>query len=273
MNKISKTLIVAIAIVIMTPSAFAATNVGTSAQVNVMRDKMQLGAEGSVMLPGGPRGVIATNFCTILPTIDTKIDAAINAWTKGGGTSTGRVAAPSAVNAYWGGTVKGGRINWDQARINGYAKMMAAATTDAQRAAVADFKVAVEAAIKDKRVAMDAWVDGHVEGMDDWQKQAKLGGGKVSLSDLSIVVQSSTKRAMASCDDGTDPAVVAAAFKSDIEAARANFKAALDAEAKAQWTAENRAQLQKIMSDFNAKVKAATDKLKASYDVKASVKA
>ncbi len=209
------------------------------------------------------------NVCERIVDADVKFEALTKMWgSNAAARATFKDERQANREAYWNGTIKDTRGDWDEKRQSGYDKMLAAADTDAEREAVAEFKADVEEAITAKRVAIDAWIAANKTARDSWESTHRT-AIEAAYKDFATAIRTAITKAKDACaDDNADTASIAAAFKADIDAARVELKADLKVAAEKDWITDKRSDLKEIMDDFHTAIKDAKAKLEASFDVK-----
>ncbi len=163
------------------------------------------------------------------------------------------------------------RSKADSERQQQYDTLMAKATTDAQKAAVEEFKTTVEQAVATRRSAQDAARQAYRDGVD-----AVLSGQKATidagLTDLQAAIESAIEKAKASCLAGTSVDEVKATLESDLKTARDTFKAARESNTgvsdQIKALEETRkAAVQAAVDEFKSTVAAAKTTLELAFEV------
>ena len=136
------------------------------------------------------------------------------------------------------------RDGWDQNHDTRFTKLETKATTDAQRAAIAEFKATVTAAITARRTAVDVAIATFRSGIDALNTSHK-GAIDTALANLKTARQAALDQAKANCTAGMDPATAKTTFDTAMKAAGEAFKVAKDAaikpitaesEIRCEWT-------------------------------------
>jgi len=165
-------------------------------------------------------------------------------------------------------TLTQARVLGDADREEIYTKLMAKATTDAQKQAVQQFKATVETAVTARRSAVDVAVKAYWDALD-----ASLNGRQSSVDSakqtFTNAINTAVAAAQSACAGGTDPATVRTQFNATVKAAKTQFstdRKAIDKygpQVKAIVTTRN-AEVKKAFDAFRATMEQARTALKAS---------
>jgi hypothetical protein len=149
-----------------------------------------------------------------------------------------------------------------------YAKLDEMATTDAQKAAVAQFKTSINQAISARTTAINTAVTSFRNGIDQIRTSRK------TMADSLIATLKSTKdaafaKAQSDCASNVDPKTAKATFEASVTAAHNAFVAgrkALDAKSDINTLTEARkSALQAALNTFKTNVEAARTQLKTAF--------
>ncbi|HEY4523164.1 MAG TPA: hypothetical protein VJK73_02205 [Candidatus Paceibacterota bacterium] len=162
------------------------------------------------------------------------------------------------------------RGNGDTKRAEGYVKLDAKATTDAQKAAVATFKNTVEVAVTTRKAAVDAAIAAYRTGVD-----AALATHTAALDSADAAFEASVNTALeqakSDCAAGVDPATVRTTLTSSIKSARDTFQAARKENTlkgtRESLAATRKAAVDTAIANFKASVESAKTDLKAAFEV------
>lgn len=153
----------------------------------------------------------------------------------------------------------GKRGEEDAQRAQWYATLLAKATTDAQKSAVAEFQATMEAAVKTRRAAIDASVEAFRSSVDA-SLSSRTSGMDAAATALKSASDAAIATAKASCDNGTEPAAVREQFTADMKAARGTFQSARQSLEKVRTDASTLAETK------NAAIKSAMETFKSAAD-------
>ncbi len=163
------------------------------------------------------------------------------------------------------------RDGWDNNRSARFAKLEAKATTDAQKAAVAEFKATVTAGITARRTAIDSAIAAFRSGVDALNTSNKT-AIDLAITNFKTAYQAALTKATADCAAKVDPKTVKATFEASVKAASDTFKAAKDAIIKKSaveaLAATRRTAVNKAISDFKVVLQAAQQKLQLAFPKK-----
>lgn len=160
------------------------------------------------------------------------------------------------------------RDGWDAHKDERIGKLEAKAKTDAQKAAVAQFKETMTTAINTRRSAIDAAISAFRSGADT------VTGTRTTTIDTAITAlkaarQAALDKAKADCASGIDAKTAKATFEASMKTALDAFKAAKasvikkdDITALAQT---RKAAIDKAMNDFKTTMDAAQATLKLAF--------
>ncbi len=160
------------------------------------------------------------------------------------------------------------RDGWDDHRGERITKLEAKATTDAQKAAVAQFNTTMTAAINARRSAIDTAISTFRTGVDS------ITGTRVSAVDTAIATfktarQSALEKAKTDCAAGVDSKTAKATFEASMKAALNTFKAAKTAVIKKNdvtvLSQARKAAIEKAVADFKVTMDAAQATLKLAF--------
>ncbi|MEK9151151.1 MAG: hypothetical protein AAB547_00800 [Patescibacteria group bacterium] len=163
----------------------------------------------------------------------------------------------------------GNRTEADERRSAMYARLEARATTDAQKAAVAEFKKTVEEAVDTRRDAVDAAIAEFRKGVD-----AAIAGRKddmeSAVSQFQSEVVAALGKAKSDCADGANPETVKTNFRNSLAAARTalqNDRKDADkvGEQVKKLAETRRIAVRKALDDFRSAVEAARVELKKAF--------
>lgn len=158
-----------------------------------------------------------------------------------------------------------------------YDKLDEGNATDAEKAALADFKVAVADAVAARRAAVDAANEAMQDGVAA-VRASRQAAVDEAVSDFKSAVDASAALAKADCaKDGADSAKIREAYMKAIQDAKDDLTAARQpidkmSEGVKPLIEAHRAALEKALADFKAALDKAKSELKASYDIKKNVK-
>lgn len=163
------------------------------------------------------------------------------------------------------------RDGWDNNRDARFTKLEAKATTDIQKAAVAEFKTTVTAGITARRSAIDAAIATFRSGVDAVNTQNKS-AIDTAISNFKTAYQAALTKATADCAAGTDPKTVKATFDASVKTAATAFHAEKDAIVKRSGVdiliAARKTSVNKAISDFKVVLQAAQQKLQIAFPKK-----
>lgn len=168
------------------------------------------------------------------------------------------------------------RTEQDTRRAELYVKLEAKADTDAERAAVVEFKKTMDAAISLRRTTVNKIIDDFRASVD-----ALINTRKNSATDnygkFKVAVEAAEAKAKSDCEAGTDPKTVMANYQSAMKAAREALKAdknttqKISSEIRALAETKKQA-MEAAMTEFKKTAEAARTKLKAVFKEPASTK-
>lgn len=113
----------------------------------------------------------------------------------------------------------------DENRADRYTKLSERATTEEQKAAVADFQTDVEALVVTRKAAVDTAIQAFKDGVIALYS-GKRSEAELNLSAFDDAVDAAISEARASCTSGTDSKVVRDTLSTEMKNSRANLKAA-----------------------------------------------
>jgi hypothetical protein len=157
----------------------------------------------------------------------------------------------------------------DEARNTMYMKLEENAQTDAQKAAVAAFKVTVEQAVTDRRTAVDEAIAAFRKDVD-----ALMGSKTTAVTGAMDTFQASVKAAFetaqTSCASGADPKTVRDTLRASLKDARAKLQVSRQSVVTAGDTipalaATKKTAIDKAMQDFKTTMEKARTDLKAAF--------
>jgi hypothetical protein len=161
------------------------------------------------------------------------------------------------------------RSAWDANRTAQFAKLEARATTDNQKQAVADFKVAVKSAIAARRAAVDTAIAAFREGVKSLiaSRKEDVSSNFTAFSDE---VKAAFDSAKSDCASGKDPATIRTNLRNAIQAAKAKFHSNKIETPKIGGNIQplidaRRAAVQKAFSDFKSAMEKARTELKKAF--------
>ena len=162
------------------------------------------------------------------------------------------------------------RQNANERRSDRYEGLEERAQTDAQIAAVADFKAAVETAITARKAAIDAAIKAFQDGVDALaqKNQTQL---QAAAESFKTAVDAAISKARTGCaNESADPATVKAQFLKDMEAAQKIFQDARKNVEKIQPQLEalkkiRNDAIQDAILDFKTALQDAAKTLKAAF--------
>lgn len=151
-----------------------------------------------------------------------------------------------------------------------FTKLEERAQTEAQKQAVAAFKVAIQSAIETRRAAIDAAVQAFHEGGESAFESRRAAIEK-AINDRSTALKDAIEKAKSDCVAGTDIKTVRATLSEAVKAAQNNFKSAREAEQALKSEIEKlksdkKTAVEKAVNDFKAAVEKARVELKAAFD-------
>jgi hypothetical protein len=164
------------------------------------------------------------------------------------------------------------RTDADQNRQQIYTQLLAKSTTDAQKAAVEQFKTSLEAAVATRRTAVDAAIKTFQTGTTTLLSSRQT-GVSTAETDFKAAVQSAVTAATTACSSGTASATVRQQFGAAVQAAQQKFKTErkpVDA-SKDQLKAlqqQRDTAIKKAFDDFQASAKVSRDVLKSYFGTK-----
>ncbi|HQV64916.1 MAG TPA: hypothetical protein PKZ56_01665 [Candidatus Paceibacterota bacterium] len=160
------------------------------------------------------------------------------------------------------------RDGWDNNRGDRFEKLEAKATTDAQKAAVAEFKSTVTTAISTRRSAIDSAISTFRSGVDALNTSNKT-AIDAAITNFKTAYQAALTKATADCAAGVDSKTVKATFESSIKAAHETFKATKESIVKKTAIealgATRKAAVTKAVEDFKTVLQAAQQKLQLAF--------
>lgn len=161
------------------------------------------------------------------------------------------------------------RKNADEWREESYEKLEARAKTDEQKAAVEEFKKAIEAAVDVRRAAIDAAIDTFRGGVDEaWaDHQSSIEGATNTYREA---VRTAFEKAKSDCEEGVDAGTIRANLHTSLQAARGQLKEDKTGVTKLRDLMHDlieakRTAFEKAISDFKAAVEVAKKDLKESF--------
>lgn len=166
----------------------------------------------------------ASGICTKLSATKTKIVDRVNNRESALKTKTdARLKSITESRKKVDGTVATNQEQADTNRQEHFDKLLAAATTENQKAAVAEFQKAIEKAVSDRRAANKAARDTFRTGLDSVlsTQKSKVDAAKTVL--LSSV-DTAIAKAQASCDAGDKKPQIRETLKSELQTAMDTFK-------------------------------------------------
>jgi len=115
------------------------------------------------------------------------------------------------------------RIKWDGNRAKQYTKLEEKAVTDAQKQAIANFKIAVNTAVIVRRTAVDTAIKTYRDAAKQLIDSRKTAVDGI-IGAFKTTVQSAVDKAKADCVAGIDAKTIKADFNVSIKAAKDKFK-------------------------------------------------
>ncbi len=115
------------------------------------------------------------------------------------------------------------RAERDELRNDYYEKLEAKASSDAQKEAVENFQAAIEAAVTERRAAIDTAVEIFRQAVEEAISERKSSVTNL-VSELESTEKAAAEKAKSACEEGADSKEVLQVFRSDLQAARDNFK-------------------------------------------------
>lgn len=200
-------------------------------------------------------------FCKNIDAIVSKTSGEV---TKRGGNSNSewqkRTTNIQTKRAEWLAKVTAARAEAAKKRDENFAKLDTAATTDAQKAAVAKYKQTVLAAIATRQAAHDANFDAYFKGVDALlASQKSNSGGDVAAFQAAVATAIST--AKASCASGASADSIKATLNTALKAARESFKGQ-----RTQDQGSIKAQLESLKKTRNDANKKANETFKTTVE-------
>ena len=169
------------------------------------------------------------------------------------------------------------RENWNTRWDALILKLQAKAETDVQKAAIAQFKIAMQTAFNARQTALDAANTAFRTVLDKAVAERKA-AVQSAADTLKGSVKTALAKANADCQAGVAGATVRAALKTSLDAAHAKFRTDVQAADKigvnARTQAETRrAAVEKAKTEFKAAALKARDALKAALNAESSASA
>jgi hypothetical protein len=163
------------------------------------------------------------------------------------------------------------RENWSTRWDALMLEMQAKATTDAQKAAIAQFKIDMQAAFNVRQVSLDAANSAFRTGLDKAVTDRKA-AVQIAVDTLKNSVKTAIAKAKADCEAGVESATVRSALKASLDAAHVKFRTDVQAAdrigANARALAETRRiAVEKAKEVFKAAALKARDALKAKLKI------
>lgn len=165
--------------------------------------------------------------------------------------------------------LEGGRSQADERRNALYQKLEERAKTDAEKAAVKEFKKTVEEAVDTRRDAVDAAIELFRKDVD-----AAISGRKDDMesaaSSFKSAIESALSKAKSDCESGANPETVRSNFKNSLQAARTVLQDdrqdadKVGAQVKA-YAETRRTAVKAAVDEFKATVEAARLELKEVF--------
>lgn len=157
----------------------------------------------------------------------------------------------------------------DERRQEHYAKLLEAAQTDGQKAAVEAFRGAVELAVVTRRQSQDSARTVYRDGLDVFLNNRRT-EIEDAAGDFEQSVEAALAKAKTSCENGTPVDTVTAAIKSDLENAKNELKLSKESIPDVAKTADTllsqrKASLESAKSDFESALEKARSDLKEAF--------
>jgi|GEM_PF-1992050 len=151
------------------------------------------------------------------------------------------------------------RTRWDGRRDDVYNKLKTMTTTDAEKAALAEFKLTVEAAVTTRKTVVDAAIKEYRDGMD------KIVADHATSVDATVAayrsaVDAAIQKAKDNCANSTDAATVRETLHNELKTARDKLKSDIQAIDNISE------QLNALMETEKAAVQKAIDDFKVTYE-------
>lgn len=243
-------------------SFFAAAAVTASALMQTSPAIAQ-GAASSTKMEG-------QNFCTRLDSLASKYEQNIN--TKLSGLQdrlTTRTQKMAGNRDAFNQKLDQQRAQWKQNRSALYAKLNAKATTDAQKQAVATFKIAIDAAVQAREAAVDAARSTYRNAVDQLVNQHRTDGLQ-TLSAFQTSVKNAIDTAKTECASGANPATVRTELQNTLASSRSARQDGVKKIDKIGPQLEvlvraRNAAVQQAMETYRNAVKQATETLRAAF--------
>jgi hypothetical protein len=160
------------------------------------------------------------------------------------------------------------RDGWDNNRNARFTKLEAKATTDVQKAAVAEFKATVTTGITARRAAIDAAIAVFRSGVDALNTQNKS-AIDTAISNFKTAYQAALTKATADCAAGIDSKTVKTTFEASVKTASDTFKTAKDTIIKKSavetLAVTRKTSVTKAISDFKVVLQTAQQKLQLAF--------
>jgi hypothetical protein len=161
------------------------------------------------------------------------------------------------------------RSEWDSNRTEHYDKLLARATTTAQKEAIAKFQSTVEKLVKERRDAMDKAHTTFRTGVDTITTSRKTSVER-AITTFKNTSDAALSQAKTDCDVGNNPRVIREAYRTSTEAARKKMQDDRRAIEKTRASIEplieaRRAAVEKALATFKAGIEQARTELKAAF--------
>ena len=201
-------------------SAFAADTTSTSSERGMGRLRQNAqGDDNAGGNRGAGMGAAGGNICTRISDLASKAEQ-----------KTGQIKTPGERFANWqekatenDAKLAALRAQWSANRDAQFAKLNERATTDAQKAAVAEFEATTEAAISTRLAAVDAAIAIFRAGVKNLITTREQGVGDDRTA-FEAAIKAAFDQAQTDCKNNVAPATVRTTLKTALAAARSKFK-------------------------------------------------
>ena len=217
---------------------------------------------------------VGVNFCTTLESRSTEFSNHIQNLTQNFvNEKSDRISAIDARRQTRDENLTNIRSNGDEKHDTRFTILSAKATTDAQKAAVAQFQADVTAAITLRRSSIDTAIKNYRDGVNNLVS-TKFIALDDSVATLNTDVDQVLTQAKNACDSGTASTTVLATLKASLKSDQANFKNArstdkIKADIETLDSTRKAAVTQAVVK-FKADLAQATAKLKAAFKADAN---
>ncbi|MFA5991306.1 MAG: hypothetical protein WC794_03610 [Candidatus Doudnabacteria bacterium] len=191
--------------------------------VSVLIPSVSFAVLGTARIPTTTKVTTGTNFCTNLTAYSSQLTAKLT----GGGADLKNKQEKNQLTLQERQTTREQKLTQTRDTENAdrqviYTKLMAKATTEAQKQAVIQFQATVEAAVATRRTEVDAVRKAYWDGM-----ASAMGGRQNSVDaarmQFTNTINTAVAAAQSACTAGTDPITVRTQFNATVKAARGQF--------------------------------------------------